>query len=214
MNLQLSNNGPFPLPSAWVCTTIGSVVTHIIDCVNDTPDFADYDTGLIGLKSSNIRPYRLDLSRKWFMSPEDFKQWNRREQPKSGDIVLTREAPMGHACLLPQRIDLCLTQRLLLLRPNEKTILPKLLLHYLNSPIFLNQVQDHCRGLTTPHIRVQDAPNFLLPIPPMHTQCDLVDELDISQSEFRNQLNSSIPKPPLSWTPCFPPSSTVPLGVS
>jgi type I restriction enzyme, S subunit len=183
-NPQLSDNGPFRLPPTWTWSTIGSVVTHLVDCVNDTPDFADYDTGLIGLKSSNIRPYRLDLSKKWFMTPEDFKQWNRREQPKGGDIVLTREAPMGYACLLPKRADLCLTQRLLLLRPNQHTILPKLLLHYLNSSIFLNQVKDHCRGLTTPHIRVQDAPNFLLPLPPMHTQRELIDELDILQNEF------------------------------
>ena len=53
---QIIQQGPVPLPSSWIWTTLGSVVTHLIDCINDTPDFADYDTGLIGLKTTNIRP--------------------------------------------------------------------------------------------------------------------------------------------------------------
>jgi type I restriction enzyme, S subunit len=169
--------GPEPLPSGWTWTTLGSVLTHLVDCVNDTPDFADHDTGLIGLKSTNIRPYVLDLSRRWFMKKDDFDRWNRRLEPQAGDVVLTREAPMGYACLLPPGHQVCLTQRLLLLRPDAQTILPELLLHYLNSPLFRVQVDEKCRGLTTPHIRVQDAPRFALPLPPIDDQHRIVAQL-------------------------------------
>ncbi|MGH6636700.1 MAG: restriction endonuclease subunit S, partial [Gammaproteobacteria bacterium] len=167
-----------------VWTTLGSVLTHLVDCVNDTPDFADYDTGLIGLKSTNVRPYCLDLARRWFMTPEDFNRWNRRERPQEGDILLTREAPVGFACIVPQGLNLCITQRLMLLRPDDEIILSKVLLHYLNSPIFQKQVEESCRGLTTPHIRVQDAPHFLLPLPPLSEQDRIVAELDAIQAQF------------------------------
>lgn len=164
---KVLSGGLYPLPDGWLWVTLGSVLTHLVDCVNDTPEFASHDTGFLGLKSTNIRPYSLDLRQRWFVSEADFHHWNRRAIPQAGDIILTREAPVGYACQVPDNITACLTQRLLLLRPDTEAILPDLLLHYLNSPVFLDQVLEHSRGLTTPHIRVQDAPEFLLPLPPL-----------------------------------------------
>ncbi len=175
--------GPLPLPQGWVWTTLGSVLTHLVDCVNDTPDFADSDTRLLGLKSTNVKPYELDLREKWFVTANDFNHWNRREKPMSGDVLLTREAPMGQACLLPAGHQVCLTQRLMLLRPDPDTLAPEILLHYLNSPVFHDQVQEVCRGLTVPHIRVKDAPSFAFPLPPKDKQRRIVAELDALQAE-------------------------------
>jgi len=170
----MRRDGPYRLPSDWVWTDLGSVVTHLIDCVNDTPDFTDSDTGLLGLKSTNVRPYSLDLSERWFVTPDDFNRWNRREQPQSGDLILTREAPMGNACVFPARINACLTQRLMLLRSDQAFVDRWYLLHFLNSPNFTNQVLDSCRGLTTPHIRVQDAPIIEVPLAPLSEQRRIV----------------------------------------
>ena len=159
------------------------IPTHLVDCVNDTPDFAESDTGLLGLKSTNIRPYTLDLSRRWFMRPEDFDRWNRRETPRAGDIALTREAPMGYACAIPPGLRTCLTQRLMLLRPDTETVLTEWLLHYLNSTQFRAEVRDQYRGLTTPHIRVQDAPRLLLPLAPLGEQRSIVAKLAALRSQ-------------------------------
>lgn len=170
-------NGPYALPEGWLWVTLSSVLSHLIDCVNDTPEFAAYDTGFVGLKSTNIRPYFLDLQQRWFVTEADFHRWNRRAIPQAGDIVLTREAPVGYACQLPEGLRVCLTQRLMLLRPAANAILPELLLHYLNSSVFSDQVLERARGLTTPHIRVQDAPDFLVPLPPMPQQHRIVAEI-------------------------------------
>jgi type I restriction enzyme S subunit len=170
-------SGPYQLPPSWSWTTLGSVLTHLVDCVNDTPEFADSNTGFLGLKSTNIRPYHFDLNQKWFVTEDDYKLWNRREQPRGGDIVLTREAPVGYACQIPEGTVACLTQRLMLLRPETGAIMPLFLLHYLNSRVFLDQVLEHSRGLTTPHIRVQDAPKFRLPLPPIAQQQRIVTKL-------------------------------------
>lgn len=180
---QILDNGPSELPSGWAWTTLGSVLTHLVDCVNDTPEFADHPTGYLGLKSTNVKPYLFDLSDKWFVTPEDCDHWNRREQPQSGDVLLTREAPMGQACILPEGHSVCLTQRLMLLRTDPAFVHPEFLLHYLNSPHFHSQVLDVCRGLTTPHIRVKDAPGFLIAIPPYQEQVHLVEFLRSLQSE-------------------------------
>lgn len=176
-------DGPYALPGGWCWTTLGSVLTHMVDCVNDTPNFSEIDTGLIGLKTTNVRPYRLDLQRRWHMTPEDFASWNRREAPRGGDIVLTREAPVGHVCMIPDGISVCLTQRLMLLRVEKHVVLPRYMLHFLNSPCFLDQVASSGRGQAHKHIRVGDAPHFLLPLPPMEQQAAVVTALDELQAK-------------------------------
>jgi type I restriction enzyme S subunit len=188
----LSDDGLFDLPSGWVWTTLGSVLTHLVDCVNDTPDFVDEDTGYLGLKPTNVRPYQLDVSRKWHVTAADFERWNRREVPVAGDILLTREAPVGFACIVPTAIKACITQRLMLLRAHTVVVEPMWILHYLNGPHFRQQIEKHSRGLTTPHIRVQDAPNFLLPLPPIETQREILQRLSAIVS-FPKWVDSSDP---------------------
>lgn len=181
---KVLEGGPYTLPVGWCWTTLGSVLTHMVDCVNDTPNFVEIDTGLIGLKTNNIRPYRLDLTRRWHMTPEDFVTWNRRTTPQAGDFVLTREAPVGHVCLIPDGLSVCLTQRLMLLRAENRVIHSRYLLHFLNSPCFTDQIAASGRGQTHPHIRVGDAPHFLLPLAPLEHQAEIVAELDALQSKL------------------------------
>ena len=181
---QIIGDGPCILQIGWCWTTLASVLTHMVDCVNDTPNFSDSDTGLLGLKTTNVRPYRLDLQRRWYMTPDDFASWNRRQSPQAGDIVLTREAPVGNVCMVPEGISACLTQRLMLLRAENRVIQGRYLLHFLNSPCFTDQIAASGRGQTHPHIRVGDAPHFLLPLAPMEQQVKIVAELDALQAKL------------------------------
>ena len=170
--------GADALPDEWVWTTLGSVLTHLVDCVNDTPDFAPHDTGFFGLKTTNVRPFRLVLNERWYMTQEDFGRWNRREAPRPGDILLTREAPVGNACMLPTGVTACLTQRLMLLRTDPECVSPEYVLHFLNSPQFQEQVQEASRGATTPHVNVKDAPGFAIPFAPREEQDAIVRYLN------------------------------------
>jgi type I restriction enzyme S subunit len=110
---------------------------------------------------------------------------------------------MGYACILPQGYEVCLTQRLMLLRSDEEFVAIEYLLHYLNSPVFHEQVSEKCRGMTVPHIRVQDAPQFLVPLPPLEMQRRIVaylnslkakvDRLKAQQAQTRAELGALLP---------------------
>jgi len=200
---HIYEKGLYSIPDNWIWTDVGSTLTHIVDCVNDTPFFSEYPTDYLGLKSTNIRPFFLDLSKKWYVSKDDYLYWNRRETPMEGDLILTREAPMGNSCILPADLNVCLTQRLLLMRNNEKFVSNRYLLHYLNSSIFYDQVIEHSRGLTTPHLRVKDLPKILIPLCPKPHQESIVKQLDnlfdsvqkirSHNSEIKNMLDKLIP---------------------
>jgi type I restriction enzyme S subunit len=86
--------------------------------------------------------------------------------------------------MVPQGISACLTQRLMLLRAENRVIQTRYLLHFLNSPCFTDQIAASGRGQTHPHIRVGDAPHFLLPLAPLEQQVKIVAELDALQAKL------------------------------
>ncbi|MCK6527842.1 restriction endonuclease subunit S [Myxococcota bacterium] len=169
--------GPFALPSGWIWAPLGALCTHIVDCVNDTPEFSEERTAFIGLKTTNIRPNLLAAERVWYLTERDFHSWSRRETLRPRDIVLTREAPMGMVCQVPEGGRFALTQRLMMLRTDERFILPEFLKHMLNDELLMEQARRLSRS-SPPHLRVGDVPALAVPITDLATQRRFVDAAD------------------------------------
>ena len=65
----------------------------IVDCPHSTPKWTD--SGVIVLRNQNIKNGRLNLSEPSYTDEVHFQLRIRRAEPQAGDIVITREAPMG-----------------------------------------------------------------------------------------------------------------------
>src|SRR4051794_53785 len=89
----------------------------IVDCPHSTPKWTS--SGVLVLRSHNIRNGRLDLSDRSFTDEENYGLRSRRAELREGDVVITREAPMGEVCMIPAGMRCCLGQRMVLLRPNR-----------------------------------------------------------------------------------------------
>jgi type I restriction enzyme S subunit len=85
----------------------------VIDCPHSTPVWIDH--GVIVLRSSNIRHGRLDLGNPSFTDEYHYEERSRRARIQAGDLVITREAPMGEVCLIPENLKCCLGQRMVML---------------------------------------------------------------------------------------------------
>ncbi len=96
-------------------TTIKDMCELVVDCPHFTPEWTSY--GFIVIRNQNIRDGRLDLSSPSFTHKQDFDSRNRRAKPQAGDIIFTREAPMGEVCIVPSGLNCCIGQRQVLLRP-------------------------------------------------------------------------------------------------
>jgi len=111
-------------------------------------------SGYVVLRNQNIKDGRLDLSEPSFTDEEHFKQRIRRMAPRPGDIVITREAPMGEVCKIPEGLTCCLGQRQVLLRP-KADVDADYLLYALQSPFVQNQVRwNEGTGSTVSNIRI------------------------------------------------------------
>ncbi len=133
----------------------------IIDCPHSTPKWTD--SGYIVLRNQNIRNGSLDLSSPSFTDENGYKSRIKRAEPRAGDLVLTREAPMGEVCLIPKGLKCCLGQRQVLLRP-KKEVSGEYLFWALQSPFVQHQVSwNEGTGTTVSNIRIPVLKAFDIP---------------------------------------------------
>ncbi|GAA4781572.1 hypothetical protein GCM10023219_32440 [Stakelama sediminis] len=133
-------------------STIAEMCELVVDCPHFTPAWTD--DGYIVIRNQNIRNGRLDLTSPSFTHREDFERRIRRAKPQAGDIVITREAPMGEVCLVPDGVECCLGQRQVLLRP-KPNVDPEYLYCALQSPFVRKQIfWNEGTGSTVSNIRI------------------------------------------------------------
>ena len=156
--------------------TISSVCENIVDCPHSTPKWVQ--KAKLCLRTTNFKPGYLNLSEKNYVSEETFCERISRLAPKPGDVLFSREgAILGIACIIPDGLEVCMGQRMMLLRPSED-LLNKYLMYYLNSPKARTLIIENVGGTASPHINVGDIKNFTIPIIPFAQQQSVVAEIE------------------------------------
>jgi len=89
----------------WKPTRLKHLVHAIIDTEHKTVPFVE-DGGYLVARTSNIKKGRLVLDDAKYTDKSGFEEWTVRAVPMPGDILLTREAPAGEACIVPPNIPL------------------------------------------------------------------------------------------------------------
>ncbi len=149
-------------PLKFICSLIA-------DCPHSTPIWKD--TGYVVLRNHNIRNGKLDLSNPSFTDEASFIGRNRRAKPSPGDIVITREAPMGDVCMIPEGLECCLGQRQVLLRPDPALTIPRFVLYALQSEAVKHQISwNEGTGSTVSNLRIPALEALLVPTPSLKEQ--------------------------------------------
>lgn len=173
---QSCPDGLAELPSGWSWATLMQCAELVIDCHNKTAPYSS--NGIPLLRTTNIRHGLLNLREPKFVEPDIYERWSARCKPNSGDILITREAPMGEACIIPEGLTVCMGQRMMLIRLVEGTFNPRFFLYTLLAPDMMNRVQDKPVGATVEHLRVGGVETMLVPVPPLAEQHRIVTRVD------------------------------------
>ena len=132
--------------------TLESMCELVVDCPHSTPKWTD--DGIIVLRNQNIKNGVLDLSTPSFTNEEDYQKRIKRAVPQAGDIIFTREAPMGEVCIIPKGLKCCLGQRQVLLRP-KSNVCGEYLFWALQSPFVQHQISwNEGTGSTVSNVRI------------------------------------------------------------
>jgi len=189
---KLNNSKQRPtgsFPDGWEQRTLLEYCLVVVDCHNKT---APYTHGGIHLiRTTDIRDGKLFLEQTRFVSKNTYEYWARRCPPSAGDVLLTREAPMGEAAIVPDNVVVCMGQRMMLLRPVSELSNPKYLLYALYSPLIKQQIDKKAMGTGVQHLRVGDVETILIPVPSEEEQSAIVSEIE-SRLSVADNLEKTI----------------------
>jgi type I restriction enzyme S subunit len=177
------------LPAGWGWARLLDVCEAVVDCHNKTAPYQAEGIPLI--RTPSIRDMRLNFDDSIrYISQETYAHWSRRCPPLPGDILFTREAPMGEAALIPEGRMVCMGQRIMLLRPG-KFLSGKYLLCATQNPFFKKISDKVAVGTGVKHLRVGDVERLVFPICSQLEQQEIADQLDAKLSEA-DQLDQTL----------------------
>jgi type I restriction enzyme S subunit len=161
------------IPASWDVRYISDLCSHIVDCVNKTAPVVDHVTPYKMIRTTNVRNGRIVMDGMRYVSQETFQAWSRRLALRAGDLIFTREAPVGECGLVRNANGLFLGQRTMVYRAAPEKLDSSFLLWSMLSEYCQNQIQDLSGGSTTPHLRVPDCGKILLKVPPLAEQREI-----------------------------------------
>ena len=134
--------------------------------------------GKLCVRTTEFHPGKLDLANARFVSQETFEERIRRLNPQPGDVLYSREGGiLGISCQIPTDTELCLGQRMMLMR-TDVNFLSRLLMHWLNSPRTLDRVKRLTLGSASPHLNVGEVKRFPVPVAPLDEQSKLLKQIE------------------------------------
>lgn len=161
----------------WSRLPVREVCTLIVDCVNRTAPVVDRETPFKMIRTTNVKDGRIDLNTCRYVDEATFTKWTRRASVLDGDVILTREAPIGEVGYVNGLGKIFLGQRIMQYRPDPRKIVPRYLYYAFRSPDLQHQFGTHDgSGSVVSHIRVADCHEFKVSLPSIQDQ-QLVVEL-------------------------------------
>lgn len=173
----------------WEVKEIDNVCEDIVDCLNRTAPKVEFVTPYKMIRTSNVRHGRIDLENVFYADEPTYKKWTRRLVPKKGDIILTREAPLGEVGILKTDDKVFLGQRTVMYRANPKVCDNRFLYYSLLAPFCQANIKAYASGSTVEHMKVPDSKKIKLKLPPLPTQRKIASILSAYDDLIENNLN-------------------------
>ena len=160
-------------PSDWILTTLGQVLSTIIDRRGLTPTKLGGEwspDGIIAISAKSVKNHELinlDIANR--VDRELYERWMPQKlQPH--DILMTSEAPIGEFYFIADFSEYCLSQRLFAMRANTEIVEPTVLYFQLTDSIGKHQIDIRKTGTTVTGIRQSELVQVPVILPPKQVQ--------------------------------------------
>ena len=172
----------------WCRVPIVELCEAHVDCVNRTAPIVDSPTPYKMIRTTNVRDGYIDTENVRYVTEETYKKWTRRLIPKRGDVILTREAPLGEVGKIRSDDQIFLGQRLYQFRTNPKKLDADFLLYALLYDDLQGQVRGYGSGATVEHMRLEDIPCLEIYLPRIEEQQKIASILSAYDDLIENNL--------------------------
>jgi type I restriction enzyme S subunit len=152
-----------------MATTLSDITEFIIDTKHNTPEYAEH--GYPCIRTPNIGRGYFILEDVKYVDEKTYLDWIERAVPRSSDLILAREAPVGNVAWIPPDIKPCIGQRTVLIRPRTDSVDSRYLTYLLLGDECQNRMHSMSGGATVAHLNMSDIRTLELPdLPPLPTQ--------------------------------------------
>lgn len=142
---------------------LNDLCTDIVDCPHTTPDWKS--EGIRVVRNFNLKDGNLDFTDGYFVDEATYLERTKRAKPEEGDIIISREAPMGVVGIVPKGLKCCLGQRLVLLKVNKGKCDPYYLLNTLMSDFVQTQFKRaDATGSIVSNLCIPDLKEIIIPV--------------------------------------------------
>ncbi|MFG2295588.1 restriction endonuclease subunit S [Streptomyces sp. NPDC048603] len=171
------------LPASWEVLPLKRLVPRIGVGVVVDPSSYFKDEGVPFLRGSNVTDSGLDLTDVRFMSEIDsVKLW--RSRLEAGDVVVIRAGYPGRAVVIPEHLEGANCASLIVVKKGDR-LTPKYLEAYFNSSLGGVYVDSVRYGAAQEQVNVSHVVDFMVPVPELAQQYELVNELEEQESSNR-----------------------------
>ena len=176
--------------SEWQELPLEDCMEAIIDYRGKTPTKTDSGIPLITAKI--IKDGAIQQVSE-YIAEEDYDSWMRRGIPRSGDIVMTTEAPLGEVAQLDDR-KVALAQRVITLRGKADLLDNTYLKYLLISEYVQSQLDGRSSGTTVSGIKQSELRKVLLKFPSFEVQTQIAQILVTLDNKIalNRQINTTL----------------------
>lgn len=161
------------VPAHWEILALKRVLHRLIDCEHKTAPAVESSEFRV-VRTSAVRNGMLRLQGTYCTDAESFERWTQRGLPQPGDVIFTREAPAGEACVVPSTPKVCLGQRTVLLQLDRAVYDPRFLVHMIYAGPTKLRILLASQGSTVGHFNVDDIGWMTIYKPPLNEQESIV----------------------------------------
>ncbi|KDB53768.1 hypothetical protein X805_06220 [Sphaerotilus natans subsp. natans DSM 6575] len=173
------------VPAHWEVKRVKDCGCEVVDCKNRTPE-PHVEGDYFVVRTSCVKDGQFNPEPGYWTDEANFIEWTAKGRPQAGDVLFTREAPAGEACLAPEDLDFCLGQRMMYIRPPKDFLLSKFLLYSIYGGLAREKISEKSKGSTVGHLRVGEVGELPLLVPPLGEQQELVDFIGDELEKIKN----------------------------
>lgn len=168
------------IPAGWKVAPLGELIEKLMDFRGRTPKKLGMDWGggvIPALSANNVRMGYIDFNRECYLgSDELYAAWMVQGDTRKNDLVFTMEAPLGNVAVIPDDRKYILSQRVVLLRANQR-VKHSYLFQYLRSETFRKILEANSTGTTAKGIQQKRLVQLPVVVPSQDEQERIADML-------------------------------------
>lgn len=147
----------------------------ITDGTHQTPTYVD--DGYIFLSSKNVTSGVIDWENVMYIPESLHSDLYKRIAPQKNDILLAKNGTTGVAAIVDRDEIFDIYVSLALIRPDPEKVLPKYLLHAINSDTTKRFFNSHLKGIGVPNLHLTHIRETPINVPSFSEQKDIINLL-------------------------------------